>query len=162
MTKTEFPTWKKENNKKSSSAIEALSDEDRVLDYGGLGNFSLSGFEMVSVATNEDEDDRLRWGWGFIGKDKGYQLLTIGAHSLRLHLYNHLLLTFRWLIPFYPRHLQKNSARKKSGPPPHTHTNTHQTLNASSGWKTQRSFRNELWQRWTFEKTLCIVTFQGS
>jgi len=27
--------------------IEALSDEDRVLDYGGLGNFSLSGFEMV-------------------------------------------------------------------------------------------------------------------
>ena len=57
MTKTEFPTWKKENNKKSSSAIEALSDEDRVLDYGGLGNFSLSGFEMVSVATNEDEDD---------------------------------------------------------------------------------------------------------
>ena len=30
------------------SAIEALSDEDRVLDYGGLGNFSLSGFEMVS------------------------------------------------------------------------------------------------------------------
>ena len=29
------------------SAIEALSDEDRVLDYGGLGNFSLSGFEMV-------------------------------------------------------------------------------------------------------------------
>ena len=58
MTKTEFPTWKKENNKKSSSAIEALSDEDRVLDYGGLGNFSLSGFEMVSVATNEDEDDQ--------------------------------------------------------------------------------------------------------
>ena len=57
MTKTEFATWKKENNKKSSSAIEALSDEDRVLDYGGLGNFSLSGFEMVSVATNEDEDD---------------------------------------------------------------------------------------------------------
>jgi len=27
--------------------IEALSDEDRVLDYGSLGNFSLSGFEMV-------------------------------------------------------------------------------------------------------------------
>ena len=52
------PNSKKENNKKSSSAIEALSDEDRVLDYGGLGNFSLSGFEMVSVATNEDEDDR--------------------------------------------------------------------------------------------------------
>ena len=29
------------------SEIEALSDEDRVLDYGSLGNFSLSGFEMV-------------------------------------------------------------------------------------------------------------------
>ena len=53
-----IPNSKKENNAKSSSAIEALSDEDRVLDYGGLGNFSLSGFEMVSVATNEDEDDR--------------------------------------------------------------------------------------------------------
>ena len=52
------PNSKKENNKKSSTAIEALSDEDRVLDYGGLGNFSLSGFEMVSVATDEDEDDR--------------------------------------------------------------------------------------------------------
>ena len=33
------------------SAIEALSDEDRVLDYGGLGNFSLSGFEMVLTTT---------------------------------------------------------------------------------------------------------------
>ena len=41
------PNSKKENNAKSSSAIEALSDEDRVLDYGGLGNFSLSGFEMI-------------------------------------------------------------------------------------------------------------------
>ena len=32
------------------SAIEPLSDEDRVLDYGGLGNFSLSGFEMVIIS----------------------------------------------------------------------------------------------------------------
>ena len=67
------PNSKKENNKKSSSAIEALSDEDRVLDYGGLGNFSLSGFEMVSVATNEDEDKGcteqpfFAWGQGRAG-----------------------------------------------------------------------------------------------
>ena len=27
--------------------IEPLKDEDSVLDYGSLGNFSLSGFEMV-------------------------------------------------------------------------------------------------------------------
>merc|ERR1719350_2563500 len=27
--------------------IEPLKDEDRVLDYGAMGNFSLSGFEMV-------------------------------------------------------------------------------------------------------------------
>ena len=29
------------------SAIEPLKDKDKVLDYGSLGNFSLSGFEMV-------------------------------------------------------------------------------------------------------------------
>ena len=29
------------------SAIEPLKDKDNVLDYGSLGNFSLSGFEMV-------------------------------------------------------------------------------------------------------------------
>ena len=27
--------------------IEPLKDKDKVLDYGSLGNFSLSGFEMV-------------------------------------------------------------------------------------------------------------------
>ena len=107
---------------------------------------------MVSVATNEDEDDRPIWGWGFTGKDKGYQLLTIGAHSLRLHLYNHLLLTFRWLIRFYPRHLHKNSARKKPGPPPHTHIQTH--IRHSTSHKAERL--NEVLEmscdKQTFEK----------
>ena len=29
------------------SAIEPLADQDMILDYGSLGNFSLAGFEMV-------------------------------------------------------------------------------------------------------------------
>ena len=35
------------DNKYSCLEIEPLKDEDTVLDYGSLGNFSLSGFEMV-------------------------------------------------------------------------------------------------------------------
>ena len=42
-------SWMKnvENFMENISEIEPLKYEDSVLDYGALGNFSLSGFEMV-------------------------------------------------------------------------------------------------------------------
>ena len=41
-----------------STAITTLAPEDSVLDYGALGNFSLSGFEMVS---NPIRPSILKW-----------------------------------------------------------------------------------------------------